>query len=103
MNLQGGFLELQRYLSRLQQFVKVSRQKVAAKGRLVALDSVSLAPKDTSLTATVKATVYVLQPGALSTSGATATTGAAAAPAATATTATPAATASPSTSTGGTP
>jgi Tfp pilus assembly protein PilO len=93
MTLQGDFLELQRYLSRLQKFVKVSSQKVAAKGRLVALDSVQLAPKDTSLTATVKATVYVLQPSALSTA-ASAMPGTAAAAA-------PAASTSPSTPTGG--
>jgi Tfp pilus assembly protein PilO len=99
MTFSGGFLELQHYLSRLQKFVKVSRQKVAAKGRLVALDSVQLAPKANALTATVKATVYILQPGAL-TAAATAV-GATADPAA-ATAAAPGAPTSPSTPTGGT-
>src|SRR5205085_6510925 len=92
LSFDGDFLALQRYLSRLQKFVKVSRQKVAAKGRLVALDSVQLAPKESTLAATVKATVYILQPGALSTVAA-ATPGAA-------TTAAPAASTSPSTPTG---
>jgi Tfp pilus assembly protein PilO len=63
----GDFLALQRYLGRLQRFVGVSRDKVDAKGRLVALKSLKLAPgeKGAGLTATVSATVYILQPGAL--------------------------------------
>ena len=90
----GDFLALQRYLSRLQHFVQVSKEKVAAKGRLIAIDSVQLAPgaDGGGLTATVKATAYILQPGALSSTPATTTAAPAttpAAPAATGTASTP--------------
>jgi Tfp pilus assembly protein PilO len=63
----GDFLALQRYLGRLQRFVAVSKKDVEARGRLVSLDSVDLTP-DTNgkLGAKVSATVYVMQPGALS-------------------------------------
>src|SRR4051794_32607436 len=40
LSFEGDFLALQRYLARLQRFVKVSRSEVAAKGRLLALNSV---------------------------------------------------------------
>ena len=79
LSFNGSFLSLQRFLDELQRFVKVSKQHVAAKGRLLALDGVSLTPVDTTagkLTAKVTATAYILQPGAL-TVGAAATTPAA--------------------------
>jgi Tfp pilus assembly protein PilO len=75
----GQFLELQRYLSRLQRFVEVSQKDVDANGRLVSLDGVSLAPGDAAsgaLTAEVTATVYVMQPGALTPGAAAPATGA---------------------------
>jgi Tfp pilus assembly protein PilO len=61
----GEFLDLQRFMARLQRMVDVSSKDVAAKGRLMALNSVSLAPAEGGLTAQVDATVYVLAPGAL--------------------------------------
>lgn len=62
----GDFLALQRYLSRLQSMVGVTTQDVNAKGRLLALKSVSLAPAENqALTAKVSATVYILQAGSL--------------------------------------
>ena len=98
LNFDGSFLQLQRFLAQLQKFVKVSNQKVAAKGRLLALNGVTLSTSQDSkaLTAKVDATAYILQPGAL-TVGATGATGTAAAPA----TATPStAAAAPTTTTG---
>ena len=66
LSFDGDFLALQRYLARLQRFVQVSRDDVAAKGRLLAVDSVQLSHGGGSgLQATVAATVYILQPGAL--------------------------------------
>lgn len=63
----GDFLQLQRYLGRLQRFVAVKKKDVQAKGRLVSLDSVELTPADGGkLAAKVTATVYVMQPEALS-------------------------------------
>jgi Tfp pilus assembly protein PilO len=73
LNFTGSFLELQRFFAQLQKFVKVSSQKVAAKGRLLALDDLSLNADAGTLKAKVNATAYILQPGALAT-GATATT-----------------------------
>ncbi len=67
LSFTGDFLALQRYLGRLQRFVGVSSDKVDAKGRLVALKSLKLAPGDKGggLMANVTATVYILQPGSL--------------------------------------
>ena len=75
MNFSGDFLALRRYLERLQRFVNVSKDDVAARGRLVALNTVSLKPVDNALTAQVSATVYTLQPGALTTSAPASTAG----------------------------
>lgn len=64
----GGFIDLQRFLAHLQSFVDVSRQRVQATGRLLALDSVQLASagaKAKGLTAQVGATIYSLDPQAL--------------------------------------
>lgn len=73
LTFDGKFLALQRFLSQLQTLVKVSKQKVNANGRLLALNGVTLAPGDADkLTAKVTATAYILQPGAL-TVGATPT------------------------------
>jgi Tfp pilus assembly protein PilO len=68
LTFDGTFLELQRFLGKLQKFVKVSKQRVAAKGRLLALDGISLTAGEgsTSVSAKVSATAYILQPGALS-------------------------------------
>ena len=65
LNFNGSFLELQRFLGKLQRLVKVSKQRVAAKGRLLALNGISLTHGDEGLSAKVTATVYILQPGAL--------------------------------------
>jgi Tfp pilus assembly protein PilO len=86
LSFNGEFLDLQAFLKRLQKMVDVSSKNVAAKGRLLALNKVQLAPADTTnggsaLSAKVDATVYVLQPGALSAPAATATTPGAATPA----------------------
>jgi len=74
MSFTGDFLALRRYLERLQRFVAVTKTDVAARGRLVALNTVHLKPADGGLLADVTATVYTLQPGALA-AGATATSG----------------------------
>jgi len=74
LSFTGDFLALRRYLQRLQGFVAVTKDSVAARGRLVALNSISLQPDGDKLTADVSATVYTLQPGALA-AGATATSG----------------------------
>jgi Tfp pilus assembly protein PilO len=67
LSFDGDFLALQRYLGRLQRFVAVSKKDVEAKGRLVSLDTVDMTPGDSgTLVAKVSATVYVMQPGALS-------------------------------------
>ncbi|HEY3020402.1 MAG TPA: type II secretion system protein GspM [Solirubrobacteraceae bacterium] len=89
----GNFLSLQRYLARLQRFVEVSSKDVAARGRLVSLDSVHLSAGEEKkgLSAKVSATVYVLQPGALSV-GATPAAATTAAPAAASATPAPAST-----------
>jgi Tfp pilus assembly protein PilO len=84
LNFTGSFLELQRFFAQLQKFVKVSSQRVAAKGRLLALNDLSLTAGESSLSAKVNATAYILQPGALATGAATTT--APATPAATPTT-----------------
>jgi Tfp pilus assembly protein PilO len=79
LNFDGSFLELQRFLAKLQKFVKVSKQRVAAKGRLLALNGITLsggAPGSTILTAKVSATAYILQPGALSVGATAPATGA---------------------------
>ena len=91
LSFDGSFLELQRFLAKLQKFVKVSKQHVAAKGRLLALDSVSLAggTGGSNLSAKVSATAYILQPGAL-TVGSAATTPSTGAAATTTPTTTPA-------------
>ena len=84
LSFDGDFLALHRYLERLERFVQVSSKDVAARGRLVALNNVQLSSGDSGLTAKVGATVYVLQPGALTPGAATtapAATGATAAPA----------------------
>jgi hypothetical protein len=73
LSFDGDFLALHRYLERLERFVQVSSKDVAARGRLVALNNVQLTNGNDGLTAKVGATVYVLQPGAL-TPGATTTT-----------------------------
>jgi len=111
LTFSGDFLALRRYLERLQRFVNVSKDDVAARGRLVALNQVHLKPADGGdLNASVTATVYTLQPGALAagataTSGTTGTTGtpapAAGAPAAAPTTGAPAPAASTPTPAGG--
>ena len=73
----GDFLSLQRYLARLQRFVAVKKKDVEAKGRLVSLDSVELTPGDSGkLAAKVSATVYVMQPEALSATTSAPATGA---------------------------
>ena len=99
LTFDGKFLALQRFLSQLQTLVKVSKQKVNANGRLLALNGVSLTPGSANgLTAKVTATAYILQPGALTVGAAgTSTTATPSAPAAA--TATPA----PATSTPATP
>jgi Tfp pilus assembly protein PilO len=105
LSFTGEFVALQRYLSRLQRLVAVSRDKVEAKGRLVALKSVKLAPGEGhKLTATVTAAAYVLQPGGLAVGSAAApaaTPAPASAAASTATPTTPTTPASPSTTAGG--
>ena len=104
LTFDGKFLALQRFLSQLQTLVKVSKQKVNANGRLLALNGVSLTPGATgSLTAKVTATAYILQPGALTIGAAgTGTTGTTATPSAPAA-GTGAATPAPATSTPATP
>ena len=87
----GDFLALRRYLQRLQGFVAVTKNGVNARGRLVALNKVSLQPKDGGkLSADVDATVYTLQPSALA-AGAPAPAAATPAPGAPAAGSTPAA------------
>ena len=83
LSFSGDFLALQRYLQRLQRFVAVHSRDVDAKGRLVALNTVQLSGgADGQLKAQVSATVYVMQPGALSLTPATTTPPASAAGAA---------------------
>src|SRR3954462_5847522 len=66
LTFSGDFLALRRYLEGLQRFVNVSRDHVAARGRLVALNRVHLKPADGGmLNARATATVSTLQPGAL--------------------------------------
>ena len=72
LNFTGDFLALQRYLQRLQRFVAVHSRDVDAKGRLVALNTVQLSGGDDGLLkAQVSATVYVMQPDALTLAPAT--------------------------------
>src|SRR5204862_608828 len=83
LTFSGDFLALQRYLQRLQRFVAVHSRDVDAKGRLVTLNTVQLSNgQDGQLKAQVSATVYVMQPGALSLTPATTTPPASAAGAA---------------------
>ena len=68
LEFDGSFLALQRFLGKMQKLVKVSRDRVAAKGRLLALNSVQLGAvggDESGLKAKVSATAYILQPGAL--------------------------------------
>lgn len=81
----GGFLNLQRFLARVQNFVRVSRQNVAATGRLMSVSGVSLSPASANgagVQAQVHATIYVLQPVASGATGATPASGTTPAPAA---------------------
>ena len=68
LEFDGSFLALQRFLAKVQKLVKVSNDRVAAKGRLLALNSVQLGVVGSGqpgLNAKVSATAYILQPGAL--------------------------------------
>jgi Tfp pilus assembly protein PilO len=96
LSFTGDFLSLQRYLARLQRMVGVTTEDVNAKGRLMALKSVTLTPGDDSkLSAKVSATVYIMQADALAAGATPAPATAAPATGAAATT-----TASPSTAGG---
>jgi hypothetical protein len=63
----GRFVDLQRYLATLQRFVRVSAKNVDATGRLFAMNGVRLGAGPNglpSLSASVDATVYMLDPAA---------------------------------------
>src|SRR4051812_24738376 len=69
LTFDGSFLELQRFLAKLQKLLRVSKQRVPARARLLALDGISLPAGEADsppLSAKVSATAYILQPGALS-------------------------------------
>jgi len=58
---QGGFLDMQRFLARLDGFVRVRGGTVLVSGRLLSVDGISLtkAPKGNRVTATIAATAYL--------------------------------------------
>lgn len=67
LTFSGDFVNLQRYLATLERFVRVSTRNVEATGRLFAINGIRLgagAKGLPNLSASVDATVYVLQPAA---------------------------------------
>lgn len=58
----GRYRNVRRFMTKLDDLVKVSNQTVEGTGRLVSLSTVSVTPADKRLTAQVQATVYTLKP-----------------------------------------
>jgi Tfp pilus assembly protein PilO len=93
---EGSFLDMQRFLARVDSFVRVQGKDVKVSGRLLTVDGISLASGTdgaTTVKATIAATAY-LTPKDSAAGAATGATGAAGAAGATPSTATPPATAS---------
>jgi Tfp pilus assembly protein PilO len=60
LTFDGRFFALQRFLGRLDRFIRISREQVQATGRLLSVRDLTLASKDGHLSGQVQASVYVL-------------------------------------------
>jgi hypothetical protein len=60
LSFEGRFFDVQRFFTRLDRFIRISREQVEATGRLMAVRDLSLVGKDGRLTAQVQTSVYVL-------------------------------------------
>jgi Tfp pilus assembly protein PilO len=98
----GSYPRLTRFLDRMADLVRVTGDEVTADGRLLVVDSVSLAPaaNQSRLSATVNASSYVLAPTAADTTGTTSDAAAASAAADSGSATSTAAAATPATATG---